>query len=85
MKNDLDSHFVLSLFDKIRLNGAAKDGVYLLEGITAFTDHDGYTLFIEDALVKLRFGFHNQYHYDYEKPEHLEQFQKKLRNIDKAY
>lgn len=85
MKNELDSHFVLSLFDKIRQHGESKDGVYLLQGIKAFTDHDGYTLFIEDALVKLRFGFHNQYHFDYEKTEHLEQFQKKLEAIDKAF
>ena len=85
MKNELDSHFLLSLFDKIRNNGESKDGSYLLEGVKAYTDHDGYTLFIEDALVQLRYGFHNTYHYEYEKSEHLEQFQKKLKSIDANY
>ncbi len=85
MKNELDSHFVLSLFDKLSKHGENKDGVYFLQGIKAYTDHDGYTLFIEDALVQLRFGFHNQYHFEYEKAEHLEQFKKKLEAIDKTF
>ncbi|GAB3030721.1 DUF3081 family protein [Bowmanella dokdonensis] len=42
-------------------------------------------MFIEDANVQLRFGFHNQYHYEYEKAEHLEQFEKKLRHIMENY
>ncbi|WJG10478.1 DUF3081 domain-containing protein [Aliiglaciecola sp. LCG003] len=83
MKNELDSRFLLAVFEKIREHGKLVDGVYSLEGVKAFTDHDGYTLFIEDAHVKLRYGFHNQYHFDYEKEEHLQQFHKKLETISK--
>jgi hypothetical protein len=85
MKNELDSRFLLAVFEKIRLNGKNENGQYSLEGVKAFTDFDGYTLFIEDALVKLSFGFHNQYHFDYESSSHYEAFEKKLKNIVASY
>lgn len=85
MKNEIDSKFILNVFEKIRQHGETKDEGYLLGGITAYSDFDGYTVFMEDANVKLRFGFHNQYHFDYEKDEHLQQFEKKLKNIDTEY
>jgi len=47
--------------------------------------HDGYTLYIEDVNVKLQFGFHNQYHFDYDSKEQYESFEKKLKQIDKEY
>lgn len=85
MKNELDSKFLLRVFEKIRQHGKKDEDVYSLDSIRAFTDFDGYTLYIEDALVKLRFGFHNQYHFDYESNSHYEAFEKKLTHIDKAY
>ncbi|WP_158768777.1 DUF3081 domain-containing protein [Paraglaciecola sp. L1A13] len=85
MKNDIDSKFILSVFEKIREKGERKGEGYLLGGVTAFSDFDGYTIFMEDQLVKLRFGFHNQYHFDYEKDEHMAQFEKKLKAIAKDY
>jgi hypothetical protein len=85
MKNELDSKFLLTVFEKIRLNGKKEDEKYSLEGVIAFTDFDGYTLFIEDALVKLSFGFHNQYHFDYASSRHFDAFEKKLKNIVAKY
>lgn len=85
MKNELDSKFLLRIFDKIRNNAELKDEQYFLEGITAYTDFDGYTLYIEDARVKLRFGFHNQYHFDYNSESDYESFDKKLKYIDTHY
>jgi hypothetical protein len=85
MKNELDSKFLLQVFDKIRNNGTKKDEQYALNGVIAFTDHDGYTLYIEDANVKLQYGFHNQYHFDYQSSDQFESFEKKLKQIDKEY
>ncbi|APE06593.1 hypothetical protein BM528_13145 [Alteromonas sp. RW2A1] len=85
MKNELDSKFLLQVFDKIRQHGAKEGDEYKLMGITAFTDHDGYTLFIEDVNVKLQFGFHNKYHFDYDSSDHYNAFEKKLKEIDKTY
>lgn len=85
MKNELDSKFLLSVFDKVRTHGEQHEQQYRLEGVIAYTDFDGYTVYIEDAQVKLSFGFHNQYHYDYESAAHLEAFEKKLEYIGKHY
>lgn len=85
MKNELDNRFILSVFDKISKHGKIVQGSFLLDGIKAYTDHDGYTLFIEDALVQLQLGFHNQYHFAYERKEHREQFEKKLKQINNSY
>lgn len=85
MKNELDAKFLLQVYEKIRQHGTQENSEYMLDGIKAYTDFDGYTLFIEDALVKLSFGFHNQYRYDYEETKHLEAFEKKLKAIDKEY
>lgn len=83
MKNELDSRFILGIFEKIRQKGKPHEDGYILEGVKAYTDHDGYTVFLQDAHVQLRFGFHNQYHFDYEKEEHYHQFEKKLLAISK--
>jgi hypothetical protein len=85
MKNQIESKFVLAVFEKMRQHGDKQQENYILGGLNAFTDFDGYTLFIEDALVKLRFGFHNQYDFDYAKEEHFEQFIKKMSAIDQNY
>jgi hypothetical protein len=85
MKNELDNRFILSVFEKIRQHGQLKNETYILGGLKAYSDFDGYTVFIEDAQVQLRFGFHNQYHYEYEKEQHLEQFEKKLKAIETDY
>jgi len=85
MKNELDSKFVLRVFDKIRQEGEETEGKHRLEGGVAYTDFDGYTLYINDAKVAMQFGFHNQYHFDYQKSEDFEAFEKKLKHIDKQY
>lgn len=85
MKNELDTKFLLQVFEKIRQHGEKVDDSYRLNGVKAFTDLDGYTIFIEDAKVKLSFGFHNQYHFDYESRSDYESFEKKLKSIDAEF
>jgi hypothetical protein len=85
LKNNIDSKFLLSVFEKIRQYGESKDNAYHLGGVKAFTDFDGYTVYMEDATVKLSFGFHNQYHFDYDNQAQFDAFEKKLQNIDKSY
>ncbi len=85
MKNELDAKMLLRVFDKIRRHGEHTSEHHALEGVKAYTDFDGYTVFIEDALVKLSFGFHNQYHYNYQDKSQLEAFEKKIAYIDNQY
>jgi len=85
VKNELDSKLILSAFEKIRENGEKDDGKFLLDGVYATTDFDGYTLFLNDANVELQFGFHNQYHFTYNNEEQRHQFELKLKRIDENY
>ncbi|MBF7072138.1 DUF3081 domain-containing protein [Glaciecola sp. MH2013] len=85
MKNSIDSKFLLQVFEKIRQHGEHKDGAHHLDGVKAYTDFDGYTVYMEDATVKLSFGFHNQYHFDYDNQSQFDAFEKKLQNIDKTH
>lgn len=85
MKNELDTRQILTVFEKIREHGEADDERHVLEGITAYTDHDGYTVFMESHDVKLRTGFHNTYHMDYDSERSADQFLKKLKQIDRDY
>lgn len=85
MKNDIETKFLLSVFEKIRQHGQRTEFAYLLEGVKAYTDHDGYTVFLEDAQVKMSIGFHNQYFLDYDKAEHKDAFTRKLETIAHNY
>ena len=85
MKNSLDNKMLLRVFEKMRQHGKQVDGAYHLNGIKAFTDFDGYTLYLEDATVKLSYGFHNQYHFDYDNQSQFEAFEKKLASIDTEF
>ena len=50
----------------------------LYEGICAFSDIDGYTVYLKGSGVLLRFGFHNTYHLDYQHEKNKEDFLKKV-------
>jgi hypothetical protein len=85
MQNELDSKFLLRVFDKITNHGDKTDDGHRLDGVTAFSDFDGYTVFLQDAKVKMSFGFHNTYHFDYDSSQDFADFEKKLKNIDREY
>lgn len=85
MKNELDTREILNIFEKITEHGKSEEGRYTLEGITAFTDHDGYTVYMEGHNTKLQTGFHNTYRLDYGTQRDADLFIKKLKYIDKEY
>ena len=85
MQNELDTKLLLRVFEKIRLHGKRNDEQYHLEGITAFSDFDGYTIYLKDAKVQMSFGFHNTYHFDYNAQKDFAEFEKKLAYIDKQF
>lgn len=85
MKDDLNVRMILSVFEKIQDHGEHQEGRRVLEGVAGFTDHDGYTVFLEGFNVKLRTGFHNTYHLDYDSERAFENFVNKLKYIDQNY
>lgn len=85
MKNDIDFRLILDAYEKIHTHGEAQQGQHVLEGITAFTDHDGYTVFLEGHGVKMRLEFHNKYHLDYDNGDQLDKFIRALKSIADGY
>lgn len=81
MKNEIDGKQILAVYERIiQLGKNTDDGKHYM-GLTAFSDIDGYTIYLKGSGVLLRFGFHNTYHLDYEHDKHKDDFLKKLSNI----
>lgn len=85
MKNEIDIHQILRVFDKIRQHGEQGGDGHILQGVSASTDFDGYTIFLSDAQCSLTVYFHNKYNYEYPSDAALEDFNKRIRAIDKQF
>lgn len=85
MQNQIDHRLLLDAYEKIHLHGKAEQGKHTLEGITAYTDHDGYTVFLEGHNTKLTLEFHNKYHLDYESVRDYDLFMKKIEQISRDF
>ncbi|MFC3033831.1 DUF3081 family protein [Pseudoalteromonas fenneropenaei] len=66
MKNELDSKTLLKVYEYIQQHGEEHEEGKYCQGLTAFSDFDGYNIYLKGNGVLLRFGFHNTYHLDYE-------------------
>lgn len=64
MQNELDVRQALAVYHKIVQQGTAKEHYHLLDGIRAWSDQDGYTVFLGNDCVTLSVFFHNKYHFD---------------------
>ncbi len=89
MQNEINTRFILSVYEKIVTKGEAVEGelegTHQLEGVTAFADFDGYTVYLEDAEVKVRTGFHNTFKVDYDTARALDNFVRKMKHIEANY
>ena len=83
MKNELDSKFLLAVFEHIQNHGEVTEEGKMYQGVTAYADPDGYTIYLQGSGVLLRSGFHNTYHLDYERDNLKDSFIKKLEFIYK--
>lgn len=81
MKNDLDISMLLRAFEIISESGEKTELGHRLDGVEAYTDYDGYTVFMSGNGVELSIGFHNTYNLDYEHEHLKDTFLKKLDGI----
>ena len=51
MKNELDGKLILSVYEKIIQHGEDHEDGKLYEGICAFSDIDGYTVYLKGSGV----------------------------------
>ncbi|WP_144391830.1 DUF3081 family protein [Pleionea sediminis] len=64
MKNQLDIHKTLKIFQTIIKHGSKIDNKHRLNGVFADSDFDGYTIVLTDEKVTLTVFFHNKYQID---------------------
>ena len=86
MKNEIDIHRALRVFNSITLLGEKQtndiSASYQLCGINAETDFDGYTITLSDAQVCLTIYFHNKYQFDYPNNDALDNFLRRFSDIE---
>lgn len=84
MKNSIDLKRCLLIFDKVQTLGEKQGDKHVYQGLTAWTDFDGYTCFLAFNDVTLTMMFHGKYDITFSNEENLAKFEKKLANFDLA-
>ena len=51
MKNDIDAKMLLRVYEKITSLGKKSSEGHSFEGVIAFSDFDGYTVYLKDCLL----------------------------------
>lgn len=74
MKNEIDIQGALAVFNKITRLGEKQGEEYHLNGLTAVTGADDYSVELRGQRVCLNIYFHNKYHFDYPNEQALENF-----------
>ncbi|TCI02369.1 DUF3081 domain-containing protein [Corallincola luteus] len=84
VRNELDIHQCLRVFDKVRRHGVKTESGHHFQGLTASSDFDGYTAFLSSNDVTLTLFFHNKYDLEYRQHGDVDAFVKLLSVIDHA-
>jgi len=82
MKDKVNVRQALSVFQKVVDYGERHQGFYLLDGIRASTQDDGYTVTLSDDNITLHVFFHNQCALECENRSQLDQFLLRLKQIE---
>ncbi len=83
MKNELNTSKVLQAYECVMNNGTPTELGKMYQGIEAFSDYDGYTVFLRGNGVELQIGFHNTYQLNYEHTKLRDQFLAKITTMAK--
>lgn len=84
MKNELESSKILHAYEKVMEYGTPTEFGKIYEGIEAFSDYDGYTVYLRGNGVELKVGFHNTYHLEYDQEHLRDSFLKKIALLTRA-
>jgi len=85
MHNKFDSRTILAVFELIQQKGKSSKGGYQLDGMQAYTDHDGYSVYLSADDVTLHLGFHNTYELEYPDGAHAERFVNRMNGLIRTY
>ncbi len=74
----------LRVFYHIHQHGQLLEGKHFLNGLSASSDHDGYTIVLSNAEVELTIFFHNKYELKSRNSLALQGFLEQLRILDQV-
>ena len=83
MRNDLDPNSILLAYECVMRNGSPTDLGKTYLGIEAFSDYDGYNVYLKGSGVELAIGFHNTYKLDYDQEQNKTSFLNKIATLAK--
>ena len=83
MKNELDPTKILHAYEALIEHGTPTEHGKIYEGVEAFSDYDGYSIYLRGNGVELKVGFHNTYHLEYDQEHLKETFLKKVAMLAK--
>ncbi|WP_428772625.1 DUF3081 domain-containing protein [Vibrio sp.] len=83
MKNELDPTAILHAYETVMENGTPTELGKMYQGIEAFTDYDGYNIYMRGNGVELRMGFHNTYELNYDQEHLRDSFLSKIAQLHK--
>lgn len=78
MENELDATKILQAYEMVMENGTPTEFGKMYQGVEAFSDYDGYNVFMRGNGVELKIGFHNTYHLEYDQEHLRDSFLKKV-------
>ena len=70
-------------FGTMLAEGQRVGNEYHLNGLVAYTDHDGYTVTIRNDFVKLDIFFHNKFSFNYSNRKEKLLFLEKINALDR--
>ncbi|MFT7687326.1 MAG: hypothetical protein ACI9FB_002678 [Candidatus Azotimanducaceae bacterium] len=73
----------LRAFNRIREKGVERANEHHLNGISAGSDFDGYTITLHNDYVTLRIFFHNKFKLDFVNKRHRDAFIERIESIGK--
>ena len=85
MEKKLDIRTILNVYEIVVEQGERLEQGHSLEGISVFSDQDGYQIRLQDNYVTLDVGFHNTQDFQYDKVEQLDGFIKRLESIEQRH
>ncbi|MGK0440338.1 MAG: hypothetical protein ACJA0N_000124 [Pseudohongiellaceae bacterium] len=83
MNEKIDIKIALLAFNTIISKGIKSGDEYVLNGLTAHTDFDGYTVTIRNDYVRLDIHFHSKFSFDYSNNKEKTLFLEKINAMDR--
>lgn len=84
-EHKVDIKQALRVFYKIREDGKkTEEDTYVLSGINAYSDYDGYNVSLFNDYVRLDIRFHNSFNFEATNQREKDRFLETLARLDKS-